>query len=216
MLAVNSGICSCLTWHADYHAQYFQFFRLSSLWLSSVLGLKQTRLFILFAHFCLCSVCTAFVESVSGGGACGGTFPCEDYAMPAKKIPSIRPLPSPSIHPYLHNPTAIHCYPAPHAAHAHAHRAHRRRNGPPPSPMPPREGPTDGWTLLCFFLGSLPAVPSASLLLSSRSGGQMDHLRASFAYHHRCIPQLLKEQRRLLGAIILAVSFLRFVRASAK
>ena len=31
------------------------------------------------------------------------------------------------------------------------------RNGPPPSPMPPREGPTDGWTLLCFFLGPLPA-----------------------------------------------------------
>ena len=43
----------------------------------------------------------------------------------------------------------------------------------------------------------------------------MDHLRASFAYHHRCIPQLLKGQTRLLGAIILAVSFLRFVRAQS-
>ena len=54
-----------------------------------------------------------------------------------------------------------------------------RRNGPPPSPMPPREGPTDGWTLLCFFLGPLPASrpwrpsprrapPFSSPLLSER------------------------------------------------
>ena len=43
----------------------------------------------------------------------------------------------------------------------------------------------------------------------------MDHLRASFAYHHRCIPQLLKGQTRLLGAVILAVCFLRFVRVQS-
>ena len=82
------------------------------------------------------------------------------------------------------------------------------------------EGGTNGWTLLCFFLGPLPAghgghPPSASLLLSSRSSGQMDHLRASFAYHHRCIPQLLKGRTRPLGAIILAVSFLCFLRAQS-
>ena len=57
-------------------------------------------------------------------------------------------------------------------------RTRTSRNGPPPSPMPPREGPTDGWTLLCFFLGPLPASrpwrpsprrpPFSSPLLSER------------------------------------------------
>ena len=94
--------------------------------------------------------------------------------------------------------------------HTHTHIAQRTTSVPNAS-----EGGTDGRMDFALLLLGPPASrsrpwrPSPRLpspLLSSRSGGQMDHLRASFAYHHRCIPQLLKGQRHLLGAIILAVS----------
>ena len=79
-------------------------FRLSSLWLSSVLGLNQTRLFILFAHF-LPLLLRVFLHSIPAASADQEEGHVAAYSlvktMPCRRRRSPHSVPSPPLDPSL-------------------------------------------------------------------------------------------------------------------
>ena len=148
------------------------FFRLSSLWLSSVLGLNQTRLFILFAHF-LPLLLRVFLHSIPAASADQEEGHVAAYSlvktMPCRRrrSPHSVPSPPPRSIPICTTRQRFTVIPL---LMPHTHTAHPAAAATDhlPRHRTASEGGTDGWTLLCFFLGPLPAGhPPASLLLSS-------------------------------------------------